>query len=356
MISRAIATLVVVAAVGAISLGLVYAQGIIKPSLTIASDSQDSISIGDKIASTPAKNTDVIIAISDSIKSSKQIPLETLKAYALELINKDRAEFGLAPVASSFNEAAQVHADDVFATKRISHWMTNGEKPYMTYSRYDGIGDVTQNVATFADPAYSKDCTSGFFICDIVDPYREIEDLQYLMMYDDAVCCDDGHRYNILDVRHTHVSIGITYDEYAFVIVQNFENNYLELNKLVNTENNFVILNASVLHGTLGSFAVYYDSYPTPRQYEIHRDDNSYGIGELVATIEKPPPPGYYYPPPDDYILIEANSWESDGQDVEIYFDLDRVIDKPGVYTIIGWISGEEEWFTGFSYSVFVES
>ena len=69
-----------------------------------------------------------------------------MRQYALAKINEDRAKFGLSAVLLSDNKAAQVHSEDVFKTKQISHWMTNGEKPYMTYSRYGGVGDVGQNV------------------------------------------------------------------------------------------------------------------------------------------------------------------------------------------------------------------
>lgn len=71
---------------------------------------------------------------------TKQIPLSELYSHTLNLVNADRAEKGLAPVQLSQNKAAQAHAEDVLKTRTISHWMTNGEKPYMTYTRYGGAG------------------------------------------------------------------------------------------------------------------------------------------------------------------------------------------------------------------------
>jgi hypothetical protein len=68
---------------------------------------------------------------------------EELILYALEKVNKDRVDFGLPPVKLSDNQAAQEHAQDVFETRAISHWMTNGKKPYMTYSR---LGDWAMSV------------------------------------------------------------------------------------------------------------------------------------------------------------------------------------------------------------------
>jgi hypothetical protein len=69
-----------------------------------------------------------------------------LQNYALQLINQDRVQAGLVPVQLSSNQAAQAQAKDVLNTRQISHWMTDGEKPYMTYTRY----------ALSVDPVISK--------------------------------------------------------------------------------------------------------------------------------------------------------------------------------------------------------
>ena len=156
------------------------------------------------------------------------MPQEELVRHALELINEDRAAFGLEPVRLGSNAAAQVHAEDVFRNKQISHWMSNGEKPYMTYSRYGGMGSVGQNVAIagFNKTQYEQCVQNTLYDCEKINPITTIEELQYEMMYNDKECCDDGHRNNILNKYRTGVSIGIVYDEYYLVLVQNFENNY----------------------------------------------------------------------------------------------------------------------------------
>jgi len=77
----------------------------------------------------------VITILQPRGQDPKTVAREELVQRALDLINKDRADFGLPPVELSSNQAAQAHAEDVFSTKKISHWMTNGEKPYMTYTR-----------------------------------------------------------------------------------------------------------------------------------------------------------------------------------------------------------------------------
>ena len=82
------------------------------------------------------KITDVINSIPTQL--AKPSSSNELIQYALKKINEDREKAGLSPVLLSNNEAAQAHAEDVLKTGTISHWMTNGEKPYMTYTRYGG--------------------------------------------------------------------------------------------------------------------------------------------------------------------------------------------------------------------------
>lgn len=72
-----------------------------------------------------------------------------LKEYAVNKINEDRVKFGLAPVSlSNDNGAAQVQAEEQLKMQKLSHWTTDGMKPYMRYSYvYGGHDNVVQNVA-----------------------------------------------------------------------------------------------------------------------------------------------------------------------------------------------------------------
>ena len=237
------------------------------------------------------------------------MPREELVQHVLNRINKDRADFGLLPVELSSNQAAQIHAEDVFGTRQISHWMTNGEKPYMTYTQYDGEGSVQQNVAIagFSPEQYDQCVTNVLVKCEEIEPLSTIDQLQYEMMYNDKECCNDGHKDNILNPRHTHVSIGIVYDQYYLALVQNFENNYgLDVDVEDSSE---IEISGTLLEGQLDHIAIYYDEMPTRAAYEQNKDLLSYSAGELVAVIVKPLPPGYYYESLEGYDIIEADRW-----------------------------------------------
>jgi uncharacterized protein YkwD len=185
------------------------------------------VSEGIFVDDTPLEPAPGVVVVEEGQEQEAVEPTlhEQLVQYALSKINKDRQDYHLPPVQLSDNMAAQFHAADVYANKYISHWVSDGDKPYMTYSRYGGRGDVGQNVAVSGDLEFWSSCMSAPILCEKIDPYDEIEAHEYGMMYDDLECCENGHRDNILDPHHTHVSIGTTYDDYFFVMVQNLRTN-----------------------------------------------------------------------------------------------------------------------------------
>jgi hypothetical protein len=83
----------------------------------------------------------------------------------------------------------------------------------------------------------STNSKSVYIFCTPIDPIKSIDKLEYNMMNYDSIFYW-SHRNNILGKHHTHVSIGIAYDKYSFVFVQNFENNYVEFDRPLTEVNN----------------------------------------------------------------------------------------------------------------------
>lgn len=268
-------------------------------------------------------------------------PHDELIRYALKRINEDREKNGLQPVLLSNNKAAQVHADDVFTKKSISHWMSNGEKPYMTYTRYGGIGSVSQNVATF-------ECIG--IGCNL-DPIKQIGDSEHDMMYDDALS-NWGHRDNIMHPYHTHVSIGITYNDRFFVMVQNFEDNYLLSENPISVTNGRVQINGILKSGEISNISIFYDPLPSISLFEQHRYDGYYMLGNSIAVIAPPLGPNEYYEEPSDYKLIIAKTMSVNGNSVHIDFDMSDILTEPGVYTIGVWVQDNGNDFLITNYSI----
>lgn len=301
------------------------------------------------------KESPAITILQPASQNPKTTPHEELVQHALDLINKDRTDLGLAPVELSSNQAAQALAEDIFRTKQISHWNTKGEKPYMSYTEYGGKGSVQQNVAIagFNAEEYNQCLTNVMVECEKIEPMPTLDELQNEMTYNDEECCNDGHRNNILDPHHTHVSIGIMYDDYYFAFVENFENNYgLD----VDVENSEIEISGTLLDGELDYVGIYYDKMPTREVYEQNKQLISYTTGELVAMAVKPLPPGYYYKSLQGYNLIEADRWNKQGDTVNVMFDLADAVDKDGTFTLFAVVKDGEDAFDVTSYSVFVNS
>ena len=335
----------------------------------------------------------VVLAITvswSSVTKSHLTTIAELKQYALKKINQDRSKYGLGAVELSDNNAAQAHAEELLKTETLSHWTTDGMKPYMRYSLYNGHDYVAQNVAEskygivsitisgqssdIFDNARLSACKRGIAICtDTVDPYKSIDDLQYAMMYNDDKCCQNGHRDNILDMHHTHVSLGIAYNKFYFAIVENFENKYtvwstpISYNNVSNTVsmNGFVKKNA-----TFKALTVSYDPLPSEKTYEQNLDKHSYQEGLPIAQIVKSAfSHGNNYDWNSKLDLIDADRWKVNDNDYnnslknnnnsnfDISFSMNRLTERygRGVYTINTWYVDENnETFIATSVSLFV--
>lgn len=264
-----------------------------------------------------------------------------LQNYALQLINEDRAQSGLGRVVLSPNQAAQAQAEDVLKTRQISHWMTTGEKPYMVYTRYGGQGAVQQNIATAL--CQGVGCA--------INPMDQIKTAEYSMMYDDA-SSNWGHKANILDSHHTSVSLGIAYDDNTFVIVQNFENNYISFTLPITYASGTVSFSGILSEGKIYNIEIDYDKMPTPVIYQQNKYATSYTTGGPIAIVAKPLPFGQFYQNPSDYTLITAQQWSEHGNSVAVSFDASQVMTRPGVYDVLVWLDVNGDTFPVTYYSI----
>jgi uncharacterized protein YkwD len=257
--------------------------------------------------------------------------VSVLYQHALDVINKDRRANNLPPVQLDNNQAAQIHAEDNLKQRTLSHYMSTGEKPYMVYTRYSGTGYVAQNVASRMYDI--SQCQKPFVACPAIDPVQAIDESEDEMMNNDAAS-NWGHRDNILDKNHNYVSIGIAYDQYSFFLVQNFENKYIDSVNPVIYENGKVSISGNLIGKTIGSVGIAYDPLPTGTIYQMHKDDGFYLLDTTYAAVFKPAEGGMYYLP-SQFSFIEADSWSQTGNNVNISFDLNSLISKAGVYTVV---------------------
>lgn len=258
--------------------------------------------------------------------------LKILQNYALSKINSDRLNVGLNTLSLSDNKAAQYYSAELLQSEILSHWSKNGLKPYMLYSLHNGTGYVQQNIGQISyinNDDVMKGMTSHSFCtsdsrlyCEPLDPFDAIDKLEDSMMFNDFLCCHNGHKNNILDKLHTNVSIGIAFNEYHFVLVQNFENNYLRYN--LSNENDEYLLEAKMLDPKknlqISHISFYVDNLPNQREYEENKNKLNYSMGDLGLIVSKPLEFYEQYVQPESYRIIEAENWDIHDDGINISF------------------------------------
>ena len=273
-----------------------------------------------------------------------------LRLLALELINDDRADHGLPPVALGNNEAAQLHAEDMLMNDYFGHWWADGRKPYMVYSQTGGTSYVSENVATsgFTDNQWQGEGCASFLVrCIVPTPEQAIRDHQWSMMYDDAHA-DWGHRDNILGESHRAVNIGIAWNNRRVTFVQHFEGGTVTALSLLTLDQGRYLSLAvhknepDVAIG--GLVAIYYDPLPSPVSSVRNGSLDSYCVGGGVTPqcgdeairILDPPPPNHFYSNLDDNEVV-ASDWQETPNGFTFYADVGDLMRDTGVYTIILW-------------------
>jgi uncharacterized protein YkwD len=123
--------------------------------------------------------------------------LPEVRAYALELVNRDRASHGLPPLVSSslLEQAAQDHAQDMLKRDYFAHKSPEGKSPRDRFLRFGGSQSVGvgENIYFYQDlrvPGISKEIARMFQVGWMNSP---------------------GHRKNILTASYKGFGYGIVY-------------------------------------------------------------------------------------------------------------------------------------------------
>jgi uncharacterized protein YkwD len=276
---------------------------------------------------------------------------QALFKYALSLINNDRKDYGLSNVTLSPETSGQQHSQDMLNRNYFSHWDTYGMKPYLRYTLLNGRGSVTENVA------YQYSAMCGLLGCsgniNVTDSLKEME---YSMMYNDSECCNDGHRYNILDANHNQVSIGIAYNSSTVYFTEDFVDNYVNwTNYGPNAANYEMYMSGSLSNSfRINSTIITYEPPVSNMSIEELKLTSSYGYGGEVAGVVSSPL--YYYP---GLTTIVADKYSVTGNKFEIDFNMRDLISKNGAgeYTIFQWMDDQRGVpFLGSTFTVFVDS
>ncbi len=275
--------------------------------------------------------------------------LDELRVFALGLINSDRADHGVPPVAMGSNPAAQLHAEDMLTNQYLGHWWVDGAKPYMVYTETGGTSYVAENVAIdgwTSERWRQSQCDALLVACTLPVPDEAVSGLQWAMMYDDAGS-DWGHRDNILRPEHRSVNLGIAWNGRLLTFAQHFEGGDVEASGLALTSDGLLSLSLRKrAPGTeiAGVVSVYYDPLPVPRTPAEIGVLHSYCVGggfttecgQPIARVLVPPGTGRFYPDLDPGEVV-ASVWRETALAFELRADLGALAREPGVYTIQVW-------------------
>ena len=251
------------------------------------------------------------------------------------------------------------------------HWWVDGRRPYMAYAQTGGTSYAAENAASsgWTDREWNAArCDSTSVRCVVPSPTAAITELQRLMMYDDAHA-NWGHRDNILRESHRAVNIGVASNGRRATFIQHFEGGAVEAvgPPLLNA-NGVLSLSlakreAGIAIGGLASIA--YDLPPTPKTPSQIDELDSYCLGggfttscpdSDAARILQPPEDGYYYSTLDSNEVV-ANSWNETADAFSFSANVGRLMQRPGVYTVVIWRDTSSGWFSEafVELSLFVE-
>ncbi|MFH1007384.1 MAG: CAP domain-containing protein [Candidatus Latescibacterota bacterium] len=258
--------------------------------------------------------------------------VQSLKREMREQINRDRAQYGLPPVAYDglAAEMGDQHCREMLEEGYVSHWNLSGAKPYARYAQMGGNDFIAENIS------FSKFSSS--------DPTAHINVRETILKDHKKMLAekapDDGHRQTILNPNHTHVGIGLAFDPHRVVMTEEFLSRYVRFDPQPPRKARLadrIKVSGSVLDAAhnLRSITVLYEPLPVPMSVETLNHTNAYAL------------------PEERYDLLPrlgGNSFYEDGTTGDITVE-DKTFQSPipffkgeeGIYTVVVWIYDEKK-------------
>lgn len=258
--------------------------------------------------------------------SEDDVPLA--RSQLLRMVNEERSQAGLGKLELDglACSVASEHALDMAKGEFLSHWGSDGRKPYQRYS-FAGGTDAVQENASSADNIES------------LAPADVLKDLQlmHLSMLNEKPP-NDGHRRTILFPAHTHVGFGIAVQGFHLRLAELYVAKYVRVDPIPQraTPKQSVLLSGRVLNpeNVLAGVEVYYEPLPTPPQIEWLRVARSYGMPDERESFQPLLPAGTHY---SDGTRGEIEMLA--GRNFRVRIPLSKL---PGINTIMVWVSKGE--------------
>ncbi len=253
--------------------------------------------------------------------SESDIPLA--RERLLEMVNMERSKAGLSSLQLDdlACKVASEHALDMAKADFLSHWGSDGLKPYQRYSFAGGTEAVQENVSS-ADGIQSLTSTGVL---------KDLRDMHQAMI--EEVPPNNGHRKTILFPRHTHVGFGIAMEGRRVRLDELYLSRYVKIEPLprqARTKTTIVLRGQLYMKHFLNGVEVFYEPLPLPPDIRWLRERRSYGMPEPTEKLLPRLPDGMSHPDGGNG-SIEIDS--SNRFHVRV-----RLSKQPGINTLVVWI------------------
>jgi uncharacterized protein YkwD len=247
------------------------------------------------------------------------------RAQLLDLVNAERSLAALAPLELDelACRVADQHALDMAKGEFLSHWGSDGLKPYHRYSFAGGSDAIQENVSQAENIAsVTPKGVNG-----------DLRDMHMLMHAETPP--RDGHRRAILASQHTHVGFGIALKGSSLKLAELYVARYLEVKPVARQapRNSTVVLSGHLLNAKhfLHEVDIYYEPLPTRPDESWLRTARPYALPDEYVALRPKAPGGATYSDgtTGDY------EWSRNGK-FRVPAKLHK--DTPGIYTIVFWI------------------
>jgi hypothetical protein len=259
--------------------------------------------------------------------SEEDVPLA--RQQLLRMVNGERSQAGLGTLElhELACNVASDHALDMAKGEFLSHWGSDGRKPYHRYSFAGGTEAVQEN-ASSADDILSLTPTGVL---------KDLHDMHLSMM--DEKPPNDGHRRTILFPAHTHVGFGIALQGFHLRLAELYVAKYVHVDPILQRvkPNQSVFISGRVLNpqNELAGVEVYYEPLPTPPKIEWLRVARSYSMPDERESFQPRLPTGLHY---TDGTAGEIEMLAAGNFQVRI-----PLAKMPGINTIMVWVSKGEK-------------
>ena len=226
-----------------------------------------------------------IVSPGDNTTEPPRLRNQQEKLHMLELINEARAEAGVPPVVMGTNDVAQIQAEKLLRDCVLSHWGTDGLKPYMRYSLAGGY-QMNQETATTSNE------------CELVYTWLQWNDDPEAMVREavQSLLASPSHGKTLLSPAYQQVSLGLAWDWHVFKSVQVFESDYVELTQLPVIADGELVFAGRLKEGYAfvgaqsANLRIFYDPKPLTLTQGQLVHTSCYLLGEIIAKIAAPSP------------------------------------------------------------------